>query len=132
MPDANDIHGAAQKNGSVTLLARVVGDDGQPIVQADLAAAKYSVYLLDDDDPDARTAVAGHADVAVAVAGLIFDTLQTDDLWTVDDVGYNFRHAIDVSTSEAFAVAGRRYLVEFRLTPASGQVILVRFRVNVV
>ena len=49
-----------------------------------------------------------------------------------DAVGYNFRHVLDVSENQAFAIAGRRYLIEFQLTPVSGQVILVRFRVNVI
>ncbi|HUT11854.1 MAG TPA: hypothetical protein VMY42_15240 [Thermoguttaceae bacterium] len=132
MANVADIHGVALKNSSVTLLARVVGSDGQSIVQADIASAKYSVYLLDDQDADERTSVSGHADVAVAVADLIFNSLQTDALWTVDAVGYNLRHVLDVSAKAAFTVAGRRYLVEFELTPGSGQVILVRFRVNVI
>jgi hypothetical protein len=132
MADAADIHGVALKNGSVTLLARVVGSNGQAIVQADISSAKYSVYLLDDQDADERTSVSGHADVAVAVADLVFNSLQTGALWTVDAVGYNLRHVLDVSAKAAFTVAGRRYLVEFELTPGSGQVILVRFRVNVI
>ncbi len=132
MADAIDIYGSALKNGSATLLARVVGEDAQPIVQADISAAKYSVYLLDDDDPDSRTAVTGHTDAALVVADLIFNTLQTDDLWTVDAVGYNLCHVLDISANPAFAIAGRRYLVEFELTPATGQVILVRFRINVI
>ncbi len=62
---------------------------------------------------------------------VLFNSLQTDSLWTVDVTGYNFRHTPDVSTNAAFAVAGRRYLVEYQLTPALGQVIVVRFRINV-
>ena len=132
MADAADIHGTAFKNGSVTLLARLVGGDGANIVQADIAAAKYSVYLLDDQDADSRTAVTGHADVSLTVAELIFNTLQNDALWTVDETGYNFRHVPDVSGNQAFTIAGRRFLVEFELTPGNGQVILVRFRINVI
>ncbi len=132
MAAATDIHGAAFKNGSVTLLARIVGDDGQAIVQVDIASAKYSVYLLDDQDADSRAVVTGHSDVSLDVADLIFNSLQTDALWTVDETGYNLRHVLDVSTNEAFTIAGRRHLVEFELTPTDGQVILVRFRVNVI
>jgi len=132
MADARDVHGNAYKNGSATLLARVVGDDGTAVVPGDVAAAEYSIYLLDDRDPDARTPVTGHQDVALGVSQLLFTALQTDDLWTVDELGYNFRHVLDVSANQAFATAGRRYLVEFRLTPVSGQAILVRFRINVI
>ena len=132
MADAADIYGTALKNGSATLLARVVGGDGTAILPADVASAKYSVYLLDDQDPDSRTAVTGHTSVSLTVADVIFNSLQTDALWTIDGTGYNFRHVMDVSTNPAFAIAGRRFLVEYELTPASGQVILVRFRVNVI
>ncbi len=132
MPQAQDILGTAFRDGSVTLLARVVGQSGQPIVQADIASAQYSVYVLDDQDANGRTAVAGHTDVALSVADLVFNTLQTDALWTVDSVGYNLRHVLDVSDEPAFATAGRRFLVELRLSPTSGQVILVRFRINVI
>lgn len=132
MADAIDIYGTAFKNGSATLLARVVGQDGSEIVRADLNAIHYSVYLLDDQNPDSRTAVTNHAGVALSIAQVIFDSLQYDALWTVDEIGYNFRHTLDVSPSPAFATAGRRYLVEYELTPMAGEVIFVRFRINVI
>lgn len=132
MADASDVHGAVFKNGSATLLARVVGAGGTPVTQADVASARYSVYLLDDNDPDAATPVAGHTAVAVDVASLIHDSLQVDDLWDVDDTGYNFKHVLDVSAQQAFAVAGRSYRVVFELVPAAGQIILVRFRVHAI
>lgn len=132
MAEAIDVFGTAFKNGSVTLLARVVGPAGVNILQADINTIKYTVYLLDDQNPDSRTAVAEHANVTLVVADVIFNTLQTDAIWTVDATGYNFRHILDVSDHQAFTVAGRRYLVEYQLTPAVGQTIVVRFRINVV
>ena len=132
MAEAIDIHGTAFKNGSVTLMARIVGPTGVNIVQADVNTVKYTIYLLDDQNPDSRTAVTEHANVMLAVSAVIFDSLQTDAIWTVDATGYNFRHVVDVSAHQAFAVAGRRYLVEYQLTPAIGQMILVRFRINVI
>jgi len=131
MADAADIQGQAFKNGSAILLARVLGADAAPIVQADLDSAKYSIYRLDRQDPDSRAPVSGHDDAELNVAELIFDELQTDDLWTVDQTGYNFRHTVDVSQDQAFANVGL-YLVEFELNPDSGQVILVRFQLNVI
>lgn len=132
MANASDIYGAAFKNGAATLLARIVGAAGAAIVQADINSIRYSVYLLDDEDADSRTPVAGHSDAALTVADVVFNSLQTDVRWTVDGTGYNFRHALDVSAHPAFAVAGRRCLVEYRLTPVAGQVIIVRFRINVI
>jgi hypothetical protein len=132
MADASDVHGAAFKNGSATLLARVVGADAAPVTQADVASAQYTAYLLDQSDPDAATPVAGHTDVAVDVASLVYNSLQNDDLWDVDDVGYNFKHVLDVSADPVFTVAGRSCRIVFELTPGSGQVILVRFRLHVI
>ncbi len=132
MPQATDIVGTVFKNDSVILLARVVGEDAAAITQADISSAKYSVYSLGDDDPDAATAVDDHEDVALTVVSVIFDTLQTDAVWTVDSTGYNFKHVLDVSTDQAFAVAGVTYRVRVELTPTSGQVIVVRFRLECV
>ena len=132
MNSASDIIGTVFKNGSATLLARVVGADGTPVNQADIASVQYGVYLLDNDDPDAETVVTGHDGVSIGVSSLIFDTLQTDSVWDVDETGYNFKHVLDVSANQAFAVAGRTYRIVFELTPAAGQIILVRFRVHAI
>lgn len=142
MPEAHDIYGVVFKNGTATLLGRIMGADGNAITQSTFPAAglsssgecgvtaSYTLYLLDDQDPDSRTPVSGHENVAVAIADLIYDALQTDDIWTVDDEGYNFKHTLDICPDNAFAIAGRRYLVVFRLYPLDGDVIIARFRLN--
>ncbi|MBN2024066.1 MAG: hypothetical protein JW809_14885 [Pirellulales bacterium] len=127
-----DDRGLVFKNGTATLLARVVGEDAAPIGQADIDSIVYSIYQLDAADADCRLAIAGHADVPLAVEDVIFDTLQTDARWTADAIGYNFAHTIDVATAPAFAIAGRDYLVEYRLAPVAGQLILVRFRLHAI
>jgi hypothetical protein len=132
MARAEDIHDTVFKDGTSTNMARVVGADGSAVTQADIDSGVYSIYLLDDQDADSRTDVTGHTGVELVVADVIFDTLQTDALWTLDDAGYNFRHVIDISSAVAFAIAGRNYLVEYTLTPTSGQVILIRFRPKVI
>lgn len=132
MPSAHDVSGYVFKNGSCILLARVVGADADEIVQADLSAAEYTVYLIDPTDEDADAAVAGHTEVALTVASIIFNTLQTDDLWDVDATGYNLKVTLDVSTYQAFAIAGREYRIVVTLTPTTGQPILVRFRVRAI
>ena len=130
MATAQDITGPVFKNSSVILLARVVGEDGRPVTTSTITSIEYTVYQLDEADPDSLTAVSGHTAVAVGVNGTIFDSLQTDDLWSVDTVGYNFRHVLDVSQDQAFPKAGVHYQVRYKLTPASGQIIIARFRLR--
>jgi len=127
MADPTTVYGTVYKNGTATLMARIVEDDATRIVQADVSTIVYSVYLLDSSDPDTQTVQTGHDGVSLTVANVIFDTLQTDDRWTEDSTGYNFRHTVDVSSNAAFGTAGRTYRVEYTLTPDSGQDILLRF-----
>ena len=127
-----DTYCTVAKNGTATLLARVVGYDGANITQSDISSATYAVWLLDEQDADSRTAVTGHGVTALTVSDIIYNTLQTDSIWTKDSTGYNFKHTVPISTNQAFAMAGREYLVEYKLTPASGEVIVVRFRVAVI
>ncbi len=122
-----DIYVTGFKNGPVALYARVL-KDGADIRQADAASIVYSVYLLDNDDPDARTLVEGRDAVSVEVAEVIFDTLQSD----LEASNYNFKHVVPVGATPAFAVAGRNYLVEYAITPVAGEIILVRFRIEVI
>ena len=128
MTQASDIFGTVFKNASATLLGRIVDGDGNAIQQADLSSITYSVYLLDDSDPDAATVVAGHDGASLTIADVIFDTLQTGGIWDVDATGYNFKHILDVSTNQAFAEAARNYQIRYELTPTSGQVIVARFQ----
>ncbi len=127
---STDTYGTVFKGGSATCLARVVGHDAAAVTRTDISSIEYSIYLLDADDPDSRTVLSGHDAVAVDKITTVFDSLQTDARWTRDTTGYNFRHTIDVTSSAAFTLAGRDYLVEYRLTPYTGQVILVRFRLH--
>lgn len=132
MPSARDIYGTAFKNGSAVLMARIVNSAGQNVQQTGVAAIKYSVFELDPCRPDELTVVSGHDDVSLTVGSVIYDTLQTDGLWTVDEEGYNFRHELDVSQAEAFPKAGAQYQVRYELTPTSGQRTIVRFRLRVI
>jgi hypothetical protein len=121
-----DIHTTAFKNGTLRLCARVYLD-GADIQQADVSALVYSVFLLDDQDPDLRTVVTGHSGVSLVPSAVIFDTLQSD----LQASDYNFRHVIPIGVHPAFAIAGRKYLAEYTITPVLGEKTILRFRVNV-
>jgi hypothetical protein len=132
MPLAKDIFGTAFKNGSAVLMARIVDAAGANVQQAGIATIEYSIYELDPCRPDNLVAVAGHDGVTLTVANVIFNALQTGGLWTADEVGYNFRHEIDVTSSEAFPKAGAQYQIRYELTPTSGQKSIVRFQLRVI
>jgi hypothetical protein len=120
-----DLHTTAFKNGTARLCARVY-KDGVDIHRADVATIVYSVFLLDDQDPDARTAVSGHSAVSLAAADVTFDTLQSDSQAS----NYNFRHVVPIAVHPAFTIADRNYLVEYTITPVVGEKIILRFRVH--
>jgi hypothetical protein len=130
MPQAKDIFGTVFKNGSAVLLARIVDAVGEPIDQAAITSISYTIYELDPCRPDLQTAVAGHDGEALSVEDVIYDDLQIDPLWTVDEEGYNFRHEIVVAENEAFPKAGSQYQVRYQLTPATGQKLIVRFQLR--
>lgn len=132
MPQAKDIYGTVFKNGSAILLARIVDATGQPIDQAAISSIEYTIYELDPCRPDDLTVVDGHDGVALTVADVVYNQLQTDGLWTVDEDGYNFRHEVDVAQNEAFPKAGSQYQVRYEFTPASGQKVIVRFQLRVI
>ncbi len=132
MSHVQDIHGTAFKNASAILLARVVDADGNNIQQTNLSAIEYSIYELDPAQLNQLTIVLGHNGVSLGIEDVIFDTLQTGGLWTTDEIGYNFRHQIDVSENEAFPTAGTQYQVRYQLTPTTGQKSILRFQLRVI
>lgn len=126
------MHGTTFKNGSAILMARIVDSAGVIMQQADVDAIEYSIFQLDPCRPDHLTMVAGHDAVALDVDGVVFDSLQVGGLWSVDAVGYNFRHEIDVGRDEEFPRAGVHYQVRYELTPTSGQKTIVGFQIRVI
>jgi hypothetical protein len=121
-----DIAANVFKNGTVTLYARVY-KDGNDIQQANISTIAYNLYLLDDGDKNSRTAVAGHTGVSLTAANVIFDAVQSD----YEASNYNFKHTPPISEYPAFTIAGRYYLAEYMIVPISGEIIIVRFKVNV-
>ena len=130
MPNASDISGTVFVGGSSTNMARIIGVSGNAVTRADIATITYSLYSYNKYSGE-RTVVTNHDTVSLTVHDVIYDALQKDALWTVDTTGYNFRHELDVSTNAAFASTGN-YLLEYRLQPISGQIIIVRFRLQAI
>lgn len=130
MPIADDVKGKVFRHGSAVMMARVVNSLGQNLNRASVSTIEYTVYELTTSDPTGLSAVTGHNDVTLVVGDVIYDTLQNDDSWNVDEVGFNFRHEIDVSTNEAFPDAGKVYQVRYELMPVTGQKTVFRFQLR--
>ncbi len=137
MPTAQHHSGVVLKNSAPIFLARVVGNDGAYLVQANLSSIAYSIFTLNPNDPDTETAVASaHTAAALTISAVVWDTLQLDNLWRNDDgdlvdaLGYNFRFQPVISSAQAFPVAGAMYGVRVTMTPSSGQKVVLFWKVR--
>lgn len=130
MAGAKDVQGTVFQNATATFMARVETSAGANLVQANVDSIKYTVSVVAKGDLSAKNTILGHENVALDNTDVVYDVLQNDATWTVDAVGYNFRHEIDVSQFEAFPVAGETYQVRYEVTPTSGQNIVFRFCVR--
>lgn len=121
-PQSQPQHALAWENGGLILMARVVGWAGAAIVQADITSIQCTVTDTSEDG-DGET-----YDAALTVSGVVFDTLQTPDVWTADATGYNFRHTLPAS---ALPSGGRVVRVEYRFVPAAGEAFYAVFDLQV-
>lgn len=109
------------------LLARLRAWDGDYLLQADVDAVAYTVI-----DEVSGLAVTSHDDVALVVASVIYDTLQTpsdNPLWSVDAVGFNFSYAI-ANPPSPFPERAKRYLVRVEFELAAGPDFLMEVAVD--
>ncbi len=90
----------------------------------------YSIYLLETDQPEKRTAVRGHQAVSLNPSEVLYAQMQQNPNRTADDIGFNFLWTLNVKNSNAFQLAGRHYLVEFKLT-VNQNVFFIRYRLFV-
>jgi hypothetical protein len=121
------IYATCFAKSTLGLFARILAWDGDDLLQADVTSVAYTVYVIDPEDKtDRSTVVAGHSGVVVDKATCLFDTLQSDE-WASN---YNFKHIPSIATHQAFAEVGTLYLVEYTMTLASGEPIVVQFVVN--
>jgi len=109
--------GATWEDSGCSVMARVTGQDGEAITQASITAITCTVF-------QAGTSV---GTPAVVVADSVFDTLQTDSRWTIDDTGYNFRHDVP---AVSFATGDKIYRLEYKFDPAAGENFHIVFEIH--
>jgi len=127
-----DIDGKVFRNGTCMNRAIVTNQSAVALVQSDVTSMTYTIYSLSATAEDTWTAITNHTAVSVTVSAVIYNTLQTDTLWTdtVDATGYNFKHIPVVSTNAAFTVAGVFYRIVYSLVTSTVNPLLVRFKVR--
>ena len=123
-------HRAVAENGSMVLLARIVDRAGVAVRPADVDRIEYSIYEVDPCWPDLRTVVAGCHVVALDIGEIMSDSLEVAHPWTVDCIGYNFRHEIRPARARTFPKPGADYELKYRFTSSCGQTITVRFQIR--
>lgn len=109
------------EDGSVTLLARLMADNGSGdavagegkwLEQADFSTIVCHVYDLSNANAEVGTAP------TVTVSSVIIDTPVTDGvIWTADSTGYNFKHTV---AGTYFPNGGRAYEIEYFATLTGG------------
>lgn len=115
------------KGSTPTLLARIEamsGSASSPVVQADVSEIAYSVRDIDDVSTGSfRETVGG----TLTVSSVIFNTLQTGDAWTEDDIGYNFAHQL---ATTAVDQDDHRFLAQYSILLTDGSIATFEFPIN--
>ena len=96
------------EDASLVCMARIIDETREAVAQVDVSSITLKVF-------DMASAVKSY-ETTLVVADTVFNALQTDDRWTVDDTGYNFLHVIPPA---AFPSGGRTYQCEYFITFAS-------------
>ncbi len=109
------------EDGAALCMARVQGLDAVNITQASLAVGGLTGKSIRMDDP---TIIIG---LTLVITTNIFDALQTDARWTVDALGYNFRHIVPAS---ALSAGAKQYSVEYIFTDTNGDTFPVVFEIT--
>jgi hypothetical protein len=87
----------------------------------------------DDYGIGPKRPVAGHNGRRLRVGEVVFDELQTGDGWSVDNVGYNFRHRFSISgVGDACRQYEMHYELRYVITQTTGEKTDVCFRIRMV
>jgi hypothetical protein len=127
MAITNGICGKALASGSIVLMARIVDGAGAAIRPLDVRAIEYSVYEVDPYWPELLSVTRGHRSVRVNVRDVLFDSLQVERSWSVDHVGYNFRHELTLDCRDPLSNAEQRFEVAYQVTMSNVGKSIVRF-----
>jgi hypothetical protein len=111
MPGVRAIRFASYQGSAVIMLARVEQlETGTPITTTSVTSIEYYVGRQEGE------LITGPLPLA-PVSSYVFNTLQLDNLWTVDEIGYNFRVTADSTWFPMLTNCNELFIVNFVLTP---------------
>lgn len=113
MPSPKRTRTRINEGSGALYLARISIWDASNAQQADITSITYAIYDLDSNAPESAIGSG-----TLTVANVVFDTLQTDAVWTKDSTGYNFSHAIPEAE---LPNGGHRHRIVYTWTPVSGE-----------
>ncbi len=126
MAGAKRIPVTVVKDCNAALRAYVTKTKALAITQADITSITYTITDTSDGSP-----VSGHNNVTIQKTDVIYDALQTPTLdasWTIDDIGYNFRHVL---AGTGWPDTGVIYHYDGFIIAADGSTIPVLFAISV-
>jgi len=103
-------------------LSRCTDGVGNVIPRSAISTVTYSIFNITSGNSQ-PVAVARAA--SLTLADCWYDTLQTDDGWQSDTIGYNFGAYLPASYFQSSALKAQKYQVEIRATPTSGDAFWV-------
>ncbi|HEY4232619.1 MAG TPA: hypothetical protein VGM76_04280 [Lacipirellulaceae bacterium] len=131
MIGSSEMNGAAIASQSAILMARIVDAAGRSVERSDIASVRYLILEIDAAQPDVAVVVTGHDRVRLDVDAVIYDALEFGGLWSIDELGYNFRHEIVVVPTATFPKPHAHYQVVYELVSAAGQTASIRFTLRI-
>lgn len=101
-----------------TMMARAVGNNISNLTQSTVSSITYRV----SNEVGDVTVDSG----SLTASAVIFNTLQTDDRWTFDSTGYNFRYAMNKNQLPEAGV----FIATFMIVPTTGEQFPIVFRLD--
>ncbi len=117
----NILHGSHREDQELVILARVRGLDGEDITQVTISSVSVRVFDLGVNRQIGTT-------LSPTVLSTVYDTLQKNNQWTVDSIGYNFRYVVPASYFPGGDIEER---IEVMFTPTVGSPFFLIVEVSV-
>ena len=109
--------GRAYEKQNITTLARVMLPTGgqltQGLVTGDASGTNIKLNVYNITETEAQ--VGSEADLTCSA--VVYDTLQLDTGWSIDDVGYNFKHTY---TGSSLDKSGAKIRLEYYIPTDEG------------